>query len=268
MIREVSMMKARWFASFLVVSILSTVHAQEGKGKDPKKGKEKAPATLAEAHAELEKIFSHVELAKIDAMKSEKEMIRFHRGTGAFLRNSWGLWRGSPLRDHMRKLGFTHPDDMSAVILETFWCKRHGKEFRLEERAKYYAAYWKAARKAKADKTDKVPATLAEAHAELQKTFPLEELARIDAMKSEKEMIRYHRGVGASLRNSWGLWRGSPLGDHMRKLGFTHPDDMATVILETFWCMRHGKDLRLEERAKYYAAYWEAARKAKAEKEK
>jgi hypothetical protein len=33
---------------------------------------------------------------------------------------------------------------MSGVILETFWCKRHGKDFRLKERADYYAAYWKS----------------------------------------------------------------------------------------------------------------------------
>ena len=93
------MIKVRWSALFLVVSILSCAYPQEGKGKDPQKGEEKAPATLADAHAELEKIFSHVELAKIDAMKSEKEMIRYHRGIGTFLRNSWGLWRSSPLRD-------------------------------------------------------------------------------------------------------------------------------------------------------------------------
>jgi len=106
--------------------------------------KEVIPTTLEEAHLQLERQFPKEELAKIDAMKSEDEMIQYHSGLGMGMRNGWGLWTGSPLAQHMRKLGFTHPDDMSGVILETFWCKRHGKDFRLKERAVFYAAYWKA----------------------------------------------------------------------------------------------------------------------------
>ena len=101
------------------------------------------PTTLAEAHEELERILPKSELAKIDAMKSEKDTIEYHMGFAGGLRNGWGLWGDSPLARHMRELGFTHPDDMSSVIMETFWCKRHGKDFRIEERVEYYKAYWK-----------------------------------------------------------------------------------------------------------------------------
>ena len=100
------------------------------------------PSTLAEAHEQLEKQLPADELKKIDAMTSEDKMIEFHFGLGMGLRNGWGLWGDSPLAKHMRSLGFTHPDDMSSVILETFWCKRHGKEFRIKERVEYYRAYW------------------------------------------------------------------------------------------------------------------------------
>jgi len=103
------------------------------------------PKTLEEAHQRLEKLFPKDELAKIDAMKSESEMIEYHRGLGMRMRNEWGLWGGGPLAQHMSKLGFHHPDDMSGVILETFWCKRHNKDFRLKERAAFSEAYWKAA---------------------------------------------------------------------------------------------------------------------------
>jgi len=115
---------------------------------------------------------------------------------------------------------------------------------------------------APAEKEQKVPTTLAEAHAELERVLPAEELKKIDAMKSEDEMIEYHFGIGMGIRNSWGLWGGSPLSKHMQELGFTHADDISGVILETLWCKRHGKPLRLKERAAEYAAYWEAARKA------
>lgn len=102
------------------------------------------PRTLEEAHQQLEGLLPAGELAKIDAMKSEKEMVEYHFSIGRGLRNQWCLW-GSPLTDHLGKLGFSHPDDMSAVILETLWCRRHHRDFRLQERAHYYQIYWKAA---------------------------------------------------------------------------------------------------------------------------
>ncbi|MGJ8655166.1 MAG: DUF6794 domain-containing protein [Akkermansiaceae bacterium] len=99
-----------------------------------------------------------------------------------------------------------------------------------------------------------IPSTLAEAHQELERLLPKEELAKIDAMKMEDEMGELHFGIGMVLRNSWGLWGDSPMAKHMQSLGFIHPDHMSGVILETFWCKRHGKDLRIKERVALYAA--------------
>ena len=127
-----------------VLTLLLTFCACLAAGQD-KAGPAEAPRNLEEAHQQLEVLLTKDELARIDAMKSEKEMIAFHLGIGMTIRNSWGLWGGSPLANNLWKLGFSHPDDMSAVILRTFWCKRHDRDFRLEERADYYQAYWKAA---------------------------------------------------------------------------------------------------------------------------
>lgn len=106
------------------------------------------PSTLEEAHAALEKMLSFSDLSKIDAMSSAEEMSLFHFGLGMRLRNTWGLWQDSELARYMQTQGFIHPDDMSAVILETFWCKRHGKAFVLADMAADYAAYWAAAKEA------------------------------------------------------------------------------------------------------------------------
>jgi len=106
------------------------------------------------------------------------------------------------------------------------------------------------------EKIESIPSTLAEAHEQLEKQLPAEELKKIDAMKAEEDMIDYHFRSGMGIRNTWGLWGDSPLALNMRELGFTHPDDMSSVILETFWCKRHGKDFRIKERAEYYRAYW------------
>ena len=100
-----------------------------------------SPTTLAEAHVRLEQVLSPESLAKIDAMDSEDGMTLCHHGLGMTMRNAWGLWRRSALAQHMRELGFDHPDSMSSVILNTFWCKRHGKDFRLEERAARYRKF-------------------------------------------------------------------------------------------------------------------------------
>lgn len=141
--------------SLLVVLLsLSVACAKEGEAKSSSQPKEqqKIPTTLAEAHAELERLFPSEELAKIDAMESEDDMALYHLPFGAGLRNSWGLWQGSPLAKHMQALGFTHADDMSGVILYTFWCKRHGKDFRLEERAARYRKYWDQAQHVEKEK--------------------------------------------------------------------------------------------------------------------
>lgn len=36
------------------------------------------------------------------------------------IRNEWGLWQGSALFEHMKRLGYSHPDDMSRRIWDEF----------------------------------------------------------------------------------------------------------------------------------------------------
>jgi hypothetical protein len=164
-IRVISLLSV--FLSFSIVS------AQEAKKDNPPQEQAKippalakayaelermrsnAPTTLAEAHAALERMLSPEELAKIDAMPSEDGMIMYRMSLGLTIRNGWGLWAGSPLAKHMEELGFVVPDDMSGVILETFWCKRHGQDFRLKERAAEYKKYWDAALKAREEEKDR-----------------------------------------------------------------------------------------------------------------
>ncbi len=161
--------------SLLVVIVsLSIVSAQEAKKNNPpqekpklptalaeseavlKRWQAKAPSTLAEAHAALERMLSPQTLTEIDAIPSERDMIKYHFSLGLNIRNGWGLWRGSPLAKHMQDLGFIHPDDMSGVILNTFWCKRHGQDFRLEERAAASKKAMEAMRKAQEEEANRV----------------------------------------------------------------------------------------------------------------
>ena len=146
----------RALTSVVLFVCLSVAMAQKDTGEAKPEEDRKIPATLTEAHAELERLLHPKMLAEIDAMESEDEMAKYHFSLGMAIRNRWGLWRGSPLAKQMQKMGFTHADDMSSVILKTFWCKRHKQDFRLQERAAHYKAYWEAARKSKEKEKNRV----------------------------------------------------------------------------------------------------------------
>ncbi|MBI5687552.1 MAG: hypothetical protein HZC54_20980 [Verrucomicrobia bacterium] len=102
------------------------------------------PANLDDAHACLLKILPPEELQIIRDMKSEEGMIIYHRGLGMIIRNDWSLWAGSRLSRYFEELGIDHPDDMSGIILDTFWCKLHDQPFRLNEHIAYYQTFWRA----------------------------------------------------------------------------------------------------------------------------
>jgi hypothetical protein len=103
------------------------------------------PANVDDAHAYLKKHLPAEELQHIRDMKSEAEMIEYHMGMGMGMRNQWALWAGSRLSRYFDNLGIHHPDDMSGIILETFWRRLHHQPLRLDERIAYYKAFWERA---------------------------------------------------------------------------------------------------------------------------
>jgi hypothetical protein len=60
-----------------------------------------------------------------------------------WMRNNWGLWGGSRLAKWFNNQGVKHPDDMSGVILDSFWRHLNDKPIKLEEQVKHYQDYWK-----------------------------------------------------------------------------------------------------------------------------
>ena len=102
---------------------------------------------------------------------------------------------------------------------------------------------------------DYIPQDLYDAINHLKKLLQPEQ---IQEMKdgSEKEMARYHHGLGTWMRNSWGLWRGSSISEWFNSIGIEHPDDMSGIILDSLWRDLNGQDLRLKEQVEHYKAYW------------
>jgi hypothetical protein len=90
------------------------------------------PKDLEDCMAELKKILPPEEIQKMRE-GAEEDMFLYHHGLGTWLRNNWGLWRGSRLSAWFNERGIQHPDDMSGIILTSFWRHLNGKPLGLEK---------------------------------------------------------------------------------------------------------------------------------------
>jgi len=53
---------------------------------------------------------------------SEDDLTRHHFGLGMWMRNNWGLWsEASPLKQFFDSQGKYSADDMSSMILKSYW---------------------------------------------------------------------------------------------------------------------------------------------------
>lgn len=99
------------------------------------------PKTLDECMTALDKMLSIDQKAEVLKM-SENDIGGMHFGFGMWIRNNWDLWKGGPLLEHMKSLGFIHPDDMSHSILKEYWNRMNNQPSQLQEDIKKYAEYW------------------------------------------------------------------------------------------------------------------------------
>ena len=99
------------------------------------------PQDLDDCFVQLEKLLSPQDLATLRD-RSEDDMIRYHFGLGMWMRNNWGLWGGSRLAGWFNERGIFHPDDMSGIILDSFWRHLNDRPIELEAQIKRYQDYW------------------------------------------------------------------------------------------------------------------------------
>jgi hypothetical protein len=98
----------------------------------------------------LEEALSQIDFYVSDSLKleikkkSESDFIsETHFGLGIGMRNNWNLWKGSDLSKYFNSIEIFHPDDMSAIILTSYYRKLNGKDINLEEQIIGYKEYWK-----------------------------------------------------------------------------------------------------------------------------
>jgi len=84
------------------------------------------PETFSEA---IQWLHSHISERDKEWIKEEGQqaVVSSHHGLGRKLRNDWELWGDSPLANDLRRIGFTHADDMCEAILRRFVCEVIGE---------------------------------------------------------------------------------------------------------------------------------------------
>ena len=131
----------------LIVLLLASFGYCQNTAEDPKykvtptedKGSPSGlyiPKDIEDCFKELEKML-HPDL--IQEMKSgtELDMAQHHFGLGRWMRNNWQLWGISRLSAYFNGLGVHHPDNMSGIILTSFWRHLNNKPIEFDKQIEH-----------------------------------------------------------------------------------------------------------------------------------
>lgn len=123
----------------LVILLLITF-STHGQSNNKLKGK---PSALEECYLYLDKIFDDTSRYTFKIFPERIAVSRLHHGLGTWIRNEWGLWRNSKLKNYFVNLGALHPDDMSVVILTSYHRRLNEKEIKIDEQIEKYQNFYK-----------------------------------------------------------------------------------------------------------------------------
>lgn len=99
----------------------------------------KIPKDLETALVILERLLEPNDLHKI---KEHFDSGTYHHNLGRSIRNNWKLWSDSALSSWFKGVGIHHPDDMSAIIIDSLHKKLNDQPINLDEQIKIYQEYW------------------------------------------------------------------------------------------------------------------------------
>lgn len=69
--------------------------------------------------------------------------------------------------------------------------------------------------------------------------------------------VTLHHTLGRFMRNKWNLWGESELKQWFKGIGIWHPDDMSSIIMDSFVSSLRGEPIDLEKQVKFFQEYWE-----------
>ncbi|MNR25193.1 hypothetical protein D3C85_1423280 [compost metagenome] len=76
-------------------------------------------------------------------MTEDQFNLSSHFGMGTWIRNNWRLWGSGKFSKYFNSIGIFHPDDMSCIILTSYYRYLKGQDLGLDKQVKYYQEYWK-----------------------------------------------------------------------------------------------------------------------------
>ncbi len=91
-----------------------------------------------------------------------------------------------------------------------------------------------------------IPATLEDCYKELQKMISPEALKELKE-ENEKDIAIHHLSLRMLLPHIWGLDSESRLAKYFNSIGISHPDDMSSIIMISFWRHLNEKPINLEQ---------------------
>ena len=99
------------------------------------------PTDLESTFSALNDILSSKDIDKIKNGR-ESDLFKYHHSLGRDIRNKWGLWTDSELAMYFRIRWIHHADDMSSIILTSYYRYLHGLPIDLESQIEHYRKFW------------------------------------------------------------------------------------------------------------------------------
>jgi len=91
------------------------------------------PKDLEDCFKQLDSFWSDSLKMEIKKMSLNEFLSQAHFGIGMWLRNNWGLWVGSRLSKYFHSFKYSHPDDISSIILELYYRQLTGEDIHIEK---------------------------------------------------------------------------------------------------------------------------------------
>jgi hypothetical protein len=100
------------------------------------------PNTLPQAFAALDQKLNSQQRDVFKTTPEATAVVRAHMSLGLYIRNTWFRSGHSKLPAQLHSLGAQSLDDMSSVVLVSYWRHLNGKPLKVEEQCACYAKWW------------------------------------------------------------------------------------------------------------------------------
>lgn len=101
------------------------------------------PRNLNEAISSIEVMVKPADKARILQWSEAEFIAKTHHNLGRLIRSQWGLWdENSPLHKWFMRSRIWHADDMSGIILTSYYRHIHDQPLMLKDQFDGYIEYW------------------------------------------------------------------------------------------------------------------------------